>query len=413
MTHAQDPDSTVPKGADSRVGLWLVGARGAISTTVAYGIAGLRHGLVPPVGMPSSMEPLNALDLVPMENFILGGHDVCTRDLSRSAGELVAAGILPPDLVAATSADAAAFEAAIRPGILDAAETGFADLDPRAADLGALPPRAQIAALEADLDAFEKEHDLARSVVVFVASTEAAVTEQDAWGSLPEFEAALDAEVAQPASILYGYMALSSGRSFVNFTPSVGASIPALTALAKDRNVPVAGNDGKTGETLVKTVLAPMFRARALKVHAWQGYNMLGNRDGEVLKEPTHKAAKLKTKDEALRTILGDGPEAPVTKVAIDYVPSLGDWKTAMDFVHFEGFLGAKMSLQFTWAGCDSALAAPLVIDLARLSEFAARRGEGGVQTHLACYFKAPMGTPEHDFHRQLQLLYRYAQSRR
>lgn len=394
-----------------RTGLWLVGARGAIATCVAYGIAGLRRGLIAPVGLPSSAPPLDELDLVAPGALVLGGHDICTRDLSRAAGELVAAGILPGDLVTASAEDATRYEAAIRPGILDTADTGFADLDPRAADLGSLGPREQVAALRADLDAFEKDHGLARVIVVFVASVEASFASQDAWKSVEAFEAALDADVAQPASVIYAYAAIGSGRPFVNFTPSLGAGIPALLELAKDKKVPVAGNDGKTGETLVKTVLAPMFRARALKVLAWQGYNMLGNRDGEVLRDPGHKAAKLRTKDEALRSILGGMPGGDElhTKVAIDYVPSLGDWKTAWDFIHFEGFLGARMSMQFTWAGCDSALAAPLVIDLARMLDLAHRRGESGVAEHLACYFKAPLGTTEHDFHRQIESLYRYA----
>lgn len=377
---------------------------------MAYGVAGLRHGLVSTVGLPTELPPLDGLPLVGFEDLVLGGHDVCLRDLSSSAGELVRAGILSPELVTAASAEAAAFEAAIRPGVLDAADTGFADLDARAADLGSLPPRDQIARLVGDLEEFSGDHDLARTVVVHVASTEAEFAPLAAWDSLEALEAALDAGVAQPASVIYAYAAISSGRPFVNFTPSIGAGIPALLELAEKEGVPVAGNDGKTGETLLKTALAPMFKARALNVLAWQGYNMLGNRDGEVLKEPAHKAKKLKTKDEALRSILeGSSPELS-TQVGIDYVPSLGDWKTAMDFVHFEGFLGAKMSLQFTWSGCDSALAAPLIIDLARLAELANRRGESGALEHLAGYFKAPLGDDvDHDFHRQMELLHRYA----
>ena len=139
---------------------------------------------------------------------------------------------------------------------------------------------------------------------------------------------------------------------------------------------------------------------------------MLGNRDGEVLRDPNHKAAKLETKDAALRSILGgaQGGDRLHSQVAIDYVPSLGDWKTAWDFIHFEGFLGTKMSMQFTWSGCDSALAAPLVIDLARFADLAARNGEAGVLKHLGCYFKAPLDSDEHDFHHQMQALYSYAQ---
>ncbi|MEM9803080.1 MAG: inositol-3-phosphate synthase [Planctomycetota bacterium] len=407
-----DSAGDLPATPPGPMGLWLVGARGAIATSVAYGIAGLRAGLVRPVGLTTEAPPLDSLDLVAFDDIALGGHDVCTRDLSASAGELVAAGILPADVVAATSDAAAAFEAAIRPGILDAAETGFADLDTRAADLGSEPPRDQVAALQRDLDAFEREHGVERTIVVFVASTEATAARQPAWESLEAFEAALDAETAQPASLVYAYAALKSGRPFVNFTPSLGASVPALLELAARQGVPVAGDDGKTGETLVKTALAPMFSARAFDVLAWQGYNMLGNRDGEVLKDPNHKAAKLRTKDDALRSILSSGSPDLVTRVGIDYVPSLGDWKTAMDFVHFEGFLGARMSLQFTWTGCDSALAAPLVIDLARLADLAHRSGEGGVLSHLGCYFKAPLGDGvEHDFHRQVDALHRYVKS--
>ncbi|QDV08723.1 Inositol-3-phosphate synthase [Planctomycetes bacterium Poly30] len=405
--------SNLDPGSRGRTGLWLVGARGAISTCVAYGIAGIRHDLIPSVGLPSAYPPLSGLDLVSLDDFVLGGHDVCTRDLSASAGELVAAGILPADLVSMVRDDAARFEAAIRPGILDVAETGFRDLDPRAAALGSLAPAEQSAAIEADLVAFREEHDLDRVVVVYLASTEAAVARQEAWNSGPEFEKAVAAGVPQPASLLYAYAAIRTGSPFVNFTPSIGANVPALMEMAATLGVPIAGNDGKTGETLVKTALAPMFRARALQVLAWQGYNMLGNRDGEVLRNPSHKAAKLESKDAALRSILGGATGAtdgPHTQVSIDYVPSLGDWKTAWDFIHFEGFLGAKMSMQFTWSGCDSALAAPLVIDLARFADLAARSGESGALTHLGCYFKSPLQSREHDFHRQMEALYAYAQ---
>lgn len=396
---------------EDRVGLWLVGARGSIATTVAYGVAGMARGLAPTTGLPSAAAPLDGLDLVGLDRIVIGGHDVCQRDVSASAGELVAAGVLPADLVAAVRDDAARFETALRPGVLDAADTGFPDLDPRAADLGSRPPREQVAAIQADIDAFEAAHGVARTVVVFVASVEAAAAHRPEWDDVDAFEAALDDGRAQPASMVYAYAAIASGRPFVNFTPSLGASVPALLALSERRGVPVAGSDGKTGETLVKTVLAPLFRARALKVLAWQGYNMLGNRDGEALRDPAHSASKLRSKDEALRAILGDvDGDAPHTQVAIDFVPSLGDWKTAMDFIHFEGFLGTRMSMQFTWSGCDSALAAPLVIDLARLADLAARRGEGGVLRHLACYFKSPMGDTPHDFHRQIALLEAYAE---
>lgn len=391
-----------------RVGLWLIGARGAISTCVAYGLEGMRQGFLEPVGLATATEPFADVALVTCENLVLGGHDVCQRDLSQSAGELVRSGVLSADLVAGGVSAAAAYEARIRPGILDGPDVGLADLDPSAAELGAAPPREQIAQFHRDLDAFEADTGVTRTIVVYVASTEATRDAQPEWQELDAFEAALDAGTSQPASAIYAYAALKSGRPFINFTPSLGSTLPALRELADKQGVPHAGNDGKTGETLVKTVLAPMFAARALRVKTWQGYNMLGNRDGEVLRDEAHRESKLRNKDEALRSILGEDPDLH-SKVGIDFVPSLGDWKTAWDFVHFEGFLGARMKLQFTWEGSDSALAAPLIIDLARLADFAAEVGESGEMAHTACFFKAPIAGGSHDFHRQHVTLLEYA----
>jgi myo-inositol-1-phosphate synthase len=399
-----------PDRTPRRLGLWLIGARGSISTCLVYGLAGLREGLLEPVGIATEREPFTRLPLAALDDLVLGGHDVCTRDLSTGAAELVRNGILTADLVAAGAGLAAAHEARVRPGLLDEADVGMADLDPRAARLGGLPPREQIAAVRADLDLFQRELKLDRVVVVNLASTEVHRGERPEWRDLADFERALDRGAAQPASALYAYAALGSGRPYVNFTPSVGSSLPALRQLARERGVPHCGNDGKTGETLVKTALAPMFQARALRVLSWQGYNMLGNRDGAVLADPAHRESKLRNKDEALRSILGE--TGLHTHVGIDYVPSLQDWKTAWDFIHFEGFLGARMTLQFTWCGSDSALAAPLVLDLVRLADLAAERGEGGEMSHTAAYFKAPLSGGTHDFHAQARALHEYALAR-
>ncbi len=158
-------------------------------------------------------------------------------------------------------------------------------------------------------------------------------------------------------------------------------------------------------ETLVKSALASLFRERDLQVLSWHGENLLGNADGAALSEPEVKAAKVESKDGVVRGVLGYSPE---TSVDITYVPSLGDWKTAWDLIHFQGFLGTRMTMQFTWQGCDSILAAPLVIDLVRLADLALRRGERGPMTQAACFFKAPVGTPEHDLGRQYAILDRY-----
>jgi len=386
------------------VGLWLIGAHGSVATCVAYGLSGLRQGLLAPTGLVTEIAPVSSLPLAGFDEFVLGGHEVLRGDLSRSVTDLSRHGILHPDLVAAAHEDAAAYEAEVRPGLLDSTEVGGGGLDPASARLGAASPQEQIERLAGDLIAFRKAHDLERVVVVNLASVEVAWSIQPGWNTLEGIDQAIEGGAALPASTIYAIAAIRSGCPYVNFTPSLGASPGGVRELALEHGVPHCGSDGKTGETLVKTVLAPMFAARGLKVLAWQGYNMLGNKDGESLSDPARRASKISNKDEALREILND--PSVHTGVGIDYVPSLHDWKTAMDYVHFEGFLGARMSMQFTWSGSDSALASPLVIDLARLADLAASRGERGEMVQAACFFKSPLvpagnaGSPRqsHDF---------------
>jgi myo-inositol-1-phosphate synthase len=210
-----------------------------------------------------------------------------------------------------------------------------------------------------------------------------------------------------PASSLYAIAALDLGLPYINFTPSLGASPAAIGELAELRATCHAGQDGKTGETLLKSVLAPMFAARNLEVLSWVGHNIFGNLDGLVLDDPANKAAKIKDKDRLVGEILGYDPQ---TLVSIEYIRSLGDWKTAWDHIHFRGFLGTPMTLQFIWQGCDSLLAAPLVLDLVRLVELSHRNGETGVLSHLGSFFKRPLGLAEHDFSRQFTLLNEWAQ---
>ena len=148
-----------------------------------------------------------------------------------------------------------------------------------------------------------------------------------------------------------------------------------------------------------------MFKYRNLEVLSWEGFNILGNLDGKVLDHPDNRKAKIQTKDSVIPRILGYSPHS---RVHINYVPSLDDQKTAWDYVHFKGFLGAKMSLQFVWQGYDSLLAAPLALDLVRMAELAHRRGESGLMTHLASYFKDPLGINEHSLHSQYEMLMDY-----
>jgi myo-inositol-1-phosphate synthase len=390
------------------IGLWFVGARGAIATTVTYGLAALASGRVEPIGLVSELADFREHGLAPLASFVVGGWEVRAGTLAEAALELVANNILPAALAASGADHARAVDARIVPGVSTRADLNAL---PAVRERSAATGRAQVRALAADLEAFRAKNGLARVVVVNVASTEAALPLPPAAASLAAFERALDDGSELPPSTLYAYAALSAGCAHVNFTPSAGATWPALREFARARRLPITGDDGKTGETLVKTALAPMFAHRNLRVLAWQGYNMLGNRDGAVLADPLHKAAKVKNKDAALRTILGNSPSLH-SHVAIDYVPSLHDWKTALDYVHFEGFLGARMSLQFTWTGSDSALAAPLVIDLARFADLALRDGVAGELAHLACFFKSPLTGGSHDFHVQSAALLEWARAR-
>ena len=237
-----------------------------------------------------------------------------------------------------------------------------------------------------------------------VASTEPPLSESTLPTRWKELAKLLDKpkRCPLPASSLYAIAAIDAGFPYVNFTPSTGSDLPAITELALERGVCHMGHDGKTGETLLKSALAPVFAARNLQVMSWVGHNIFGNMDGKVLDDPENKRTKVRSKDRLLHQILGYSPQ---TLVSIEYIESLGDWKTAWDHIHFRGFLGTPMMMQFTWQGCDSLLAAPLVIDLVRFTELAQRVGEKGLLTFLACFFKSPLGVQQHDFIRQLQML--------
>jgi len=297
----------------------------------------------------------------------------------KRAEQLVQSGVLPSALPVAVADDLRAADAEIRPG---------AHRD----DGG---PQAHIAErLAHDLTSFRERHQLDRVVVINVSSTEPVPRPRPEHADLTALRDAMRTRSGVlPTSALYAYAAFTAGCAFIDFTPSTGARLPALDTLARAQALPYAGNDGKTGETLVKTALAPMFAARALRVLSWSGTNLLGGGDGATLADPAAAASKTVSKQRSLAETLGH--EVP-GKTHIDYVPDLGDWKTAWDHVSFAGFLGVRMSMQFTWQGCDSALAAPLVLDLARLTARAHQAGEVGPLGALAFFFKDPVGSGEH-----------------
>jgi myo-inositol-1-phosphate synthase len=395
------------------VGLWIVGARGAVGSCVALGVCGLKHQRFSNVGLVTARDSFKTVPLADPGSFVLGGAEVRDGSIVAAALAMAAEGLFEPADVEAVRAELVAIDARISPGFLDSpdgAEQAGAGLYQQSLDARDWKPARAVESIRGRIQQFRDSNNLECVVVVNLASTEVARPAPESWDSLAAFERDLAAGAAIPISSLYAYAAMSLGCPYINFTPSLGAKPGAFEELARKHNVPHAGCDGKTGETLVKTVLAPLFRDRNLEVLAWQGYNLLGNGDGRTLADPAHRAGKIANKDKALRELLGDRAEMH-TKVSIDYVPSLGDWKTAWDFIHFRGFFGTRMSLQFTWSGSDSALAAPLVLDLARLADLAQRRGESGAMAQAAAFFKSPIGCKENDFHRQNAALEDYARA--
>jgi myo-inositol-1-phosphate synthase len=369
-----------------RVGVWFVGARGSVATTAITGAAAMRAGLAAPTGCVGELPDFAGAGLTPWASLVFGGHDVVDTPLVKRVEQLVHAGVLPGSLPSLVLRDIAEADAEIRVGVTN---TGRQN--------------EQAARLVADIEDFCERNELVRVVVVNVASTEPPFPAHPAHESLAALEEALGGdERVLPASSLYAYAAMRAGCAYVDFTPSTGAWLPALDELAREAGVPYAGRDGKTGETLLRSVLAPMFAQRNLRVRAWSGTNLLGGGDGATLADPEAAVSKNNSKQRVLSETLGHAVDG---EVHIDNVPELGDWKTSWDHVLFDGFLGVRMNLQFTWQGCDSALAAPLVLDLARFLARAHANGVSGPVPELGFFFKDPVGDGPHGLSAQYDVL--------
>ena len=391
-----------------QVGLWLIGAHGGVSTTVAVGLSALKLQATQTSGLVSELNRFSSLDFVDWSNIVIGGHEIRQTDSRTEA--LLLAGATPAisrELVIKCEAELKAFDKNVRPGVIyNVGETiekisdgGFVSKDKTA--------RSAIDRIQSDLSEFAKNNKLDQIIVVNVASTEPPVDPETLPQSWAEMEPTLsNADCQLPASSLYAIAALEKGFPFINFTPSLGSCPAAINELAIANSTCHMGHDGKTGETLLKSVLAPAFAKRNLEIMSWVGHNIFGNMDGQVLDDPVNKETKVVSKDRLLGQILGYDPQ---THISIEYIKSLGDWKTAWDHVHFRGFLGTPMIMTFTWQGCDSILAAPLVLDLFRFTELASRKGETGQLTFLSSFFKSPLGTSENDFGKQFEELVQWA----
>jgi myo-inositol-1-phosphate synthase len=267
--------------------------------------------------------------------------------------------------------------------------------------------REQVEQLRQDMRDFKSKNGLDRLVIVWCASTEIYIKPGPTHATIEAFEKALDAndETIAP-SMLYAYAAILEGVPFCNGAPNLSVDVPALVQLAIDRGVPISGKDFKTGQTWMKTVIAPGLKARMLGLQGWYSTNILGNRDGEVLDDPASFKTKEESKLSVLHTILQPEKYPDLYKdfshvVRINYYPPRGDNKEGWDNIDIVGWMNYPMQIKVNFLCRDSILAAPIVLDLALFSDFAGRAGMKGIQEWLSFYYKSPMAAPglqpEHD----------------
>ncbi|WP_458096390.1 inositol-3-phosphate synthase [Roseomonas sp. WA12] len=385
-------------GTGRRLGVAVVGLGGAVATTAAAGIEVIRRGANRLEGLP--LADVVVPGLADYRDITFGGWDLDGSDLASAASHHRV-------LSDAQIAETGEALSAIRPW--PAVGSGEFCRGVDGANKHEAPGhRAAIEAISADLRRFRETSKADGIVMINLASTERTPGDDEALNSIDAFERALDRDDPSigPA-MLYAYAAIESGVPYGNFTPSLAADAPALKQFAKQRNVPIAGKDGKTGQTMMKTVLAPAFKSRALHVDGWFSTNILGNRDGEALRDPGSLQSKLDTKGSVLDSILGYHVEDHL--VDIRYYRPRGDDKEAWDNIDVSGFLGHKMQIKVNFLCKDSVLAAPLALEIARVLDLAQQRGDGGVQEQLSLFFKAPMvangHAPEHAFHAQERML--------
>jgi myo-inositol-1-phosphate synthase len=405
-----------PRG---KLGVLLVGL-GAVSTTFITGVYAIRKGLAKPVGSLTQLGTIRLgkrtehrspaiRDFVPLaclEDLVFGAWDIFADDAyesAKTAGVIETALLdqLRPELEAITP----------WPAVFD--RRYVKRLDGPNVKRGSR--RDLVEQLRADIRGFARSRSVERLVVLWCGSTEAFMREGPAHRSLAEFERALDAEDATiTPSMLYAYAALQEGVPYANAAPNLGVDTPALVELANERHVPVAGKDLKTGQTLLKTIIAPGLKSRLLGVSGWYSTNILGNRDGEVLEDPdcfkTKEVSKKGVLDYILQPQLYPDLYGKLCHmVQINYYPPRGDNKEGWDNIDLFGWLNYPMQLKINFLCRDSILAAPLVLDLALFLDLAARASRSGIQEWLSFYFKSPMHAaglyPEHDLSIQLKKL--------
>ena len=392
--------------AKGKLGVLLVGM-GAVSTTTIAGVLAVRRGLAKPIGSLTQMGTVrlgkrtegrspHIKDFVPiasLDDVVFGGWDIF-EDNSYEAAKT--AGVLDDELLQE-----------VRPE-LEAIKPMSAVFDRRYVKRLDGPnvkkgknKRDLAEQLRADIQRFKSEHQLDRLVLIWCGSTEVYLTESEAHSSVAAFEKALEADDPSiPSSMIYAYAAIKEGIPYANAAPNLSADVPALLELAQTTGAPLAGKDLKTGQTWMKTLIAPGIKARLLGVEGWYSTNILGNRDGEVLDDPE----SFKTKEESKKSVLDyilqpnlypDLYEKLCHVVRINYYPPRGDNKEGWDNIDIFGWLGYPMQLKVNFLCRDSILAAPIVLDVALFLDLARRSGMSGIQEWLSFYFKSPMTAPK------------------
>jgi len=398
----------------------LVGL-GAVSTTTIAGVIAIRRGLARPIGSLTQMgtirlgkrteakSPRNK-DFVPLaslDDVVFGGWDIFDENCHEAART---AGVLERDLLDQIRPELEAIRP--WPAVFDRKYVKRLD-GPNVKKGKSKKDLAE--QVRADIQKFKTDHKLNRLVLVWCGSTEVYMTESPAHQTIDAFEKALEtSDDSIPSSMIYAYAAIKEGIPYANAAPNLSADIPALIQLAQQTGSPLAGKDLKTGQTLIKTIIAPGLKSRLIGVEGWYSTNILGNRDGEVLDDPE----SFKTKEESKKSVLDyifqpnlypDLYEKLCHVVRINYYPPRGDNKEGWDNIDIFGWLGYKMQLKINFLCRDSILAAPIVLDSALFLDLARRAGMSGIQEWLSFYYKSPMHAPglypEHDLFIQLMKL--------
>ncbi|MBM4117868.1 inositol-3-phosphate synthase [bacterium] len=415
--------STSPRSiqpARGKLGV-LTPGMGAVATTFYAGVELARRGKGRPFGSLTQMAHIRLgkrtenrspliRDFVPlaaMEDLVFGGWDIFPDNAYEAA---LKAGVLPNEQIEAVKD----FLIGIKPmpAVFDQKWVKKIDGPNKKKGASWMELAEQ---LRADLRAFKQEHGCDRLVMVWCASTEVFLKPGPAHESIASLEQAMrqnDPTIAP--SMVYAYAAIMEGVPFANGAPNLTVDIPALVELARREGVPIGGKDFKTGQTLMKTILAPGFKSRMLGVSGWFSTNILGNRDGEVLDDPDSFKTKEESKLSVLDTVLQPQlyPELYgdlYHKVRINYYPPRADNKESWDNIDIFGWLGLPMQIKVNFLCRDSILAAPIVLDLALFMDMAKRAGLKGIQEWLSFYFKSPQAAaglyPEHDLFIQLMKL--------